>query len=59
MSHQLRATLHIKKVLKAKGGITIQLDVRSRQRNGVKLEITISMLGDFESGKSSIVGAYH
>ena len=55
MSSQLRATVRLQKVLEGKQGRTLHLSIKTAQRSGIKLEITITMLGEFEAGKSSIV----
>jgi hypothetical protein len=50
------ASLHLLKVYEGEKGKTFQLMCKSAEREGVKLEVRVSLLGDFEAGKSSLVG---
>lgn len=56
MANEIRATLYVQAVLEGQEGKTFNLYVKAFQREGIQLEVRISLLGDFASGKSSLVG---
>ena len=58
MASQLRASIHLLVILEGKEGKVFQFNMKSSQRESVKLEVRISLLGDFASGKSSLVRSH-
>jgi elongation factor 1-alpha len=56
MSQQLRAEFVILNIKQGLKGKTMQAVVRKHQRDGFKPEVRICLLGDFASGKSTLLG---
>lgn len=56
MCQQLRAECIVKNVWEGRKGKTFQLVVNQHQRDGFKPEVKITLLGDYASGKSTLLG---
>lgn len=56
MAQQLRAECHVLDIWEGKKGKSIQLMIRKNQRDGFKPEVKVVLLGDSESGKSTLLG---
>lgn len=57
MAQQLRSKIKVTNVFEGIEGRTFYVTVRAPERDGIKLEIRISMLGECASGKSTFVRA--
>ena len=56
MAACLKAEIVLLKMKKGWKGKYARLMVRQGQKEGIKLDIRIMLLGDFESGKSTLIG---
>lgn len=56
MANCLKAEVILLRMKKGIKGNYAELMVRQGQKEGIKLDIRIMLLGDFESGKSTLIG---